>query len=123
MSPPRVGCSNPHVAGNVCQGLARQVGYRVTPEVGKDLDARIMTVLRMLEALLTATPPGRLLVPQADAAFDPERHEAIHGRPHTGELKVTATLFPGYVVLGEPVQVVEKALVYTERPQAAPAPK
>jgi len=104
-----------HVAGNVSQGLARQVNYKTTPEVGKDVDAVISAVLRLLNDLLTTTPPGRLLLPHDGDPFDPERHEALAGRPTTGEPRVKATLFPGYVILSEPPVVVEKALVYTER--------
>jgi hypothetical protein len=104
-----------HVAGNVSQGLARQVNYKVTPEVGKHIDTIISVVLRLLNDLLTTTPPGRLLLPRDGGPFDPERHEALAGRPTTGDLRVKATLFPGYVILSEPPVVVEKALVYTER--------
>jgi hypothetical protein len=43
-----------HVAGNVCQSLARRVNYQVTPEVGKHLDGTITTVLKLLDELLTA---------------------------------------------------------------------
>jgi hypothetical protein len=106
-----------HVAGNVCQGLARLVNYQVTPEVGEHLDRVIVTVLHFLNDLLTATPPGRLLISYDDSPFDPERHQPIHGRPSTGDLKVSATLFPGYVILSDPPQVVEKAQVYTDRVQ------
>jgi len=107
-----------HVAGNVAQGLARQVNYQVTTEVGQHLDAVIGSVLRLLSDLMTATPPGRLLLPRDGCGFDPERHEPLAGRPSSGELRVKATLFPGYVILAEPaVVVVEKAVVYTERPE------
>ena len=104
-----------HVAGNVVQGLARQVNYQVRPEVGQHLDGVIGSALRLLEDLLTTTPPGRLVLPRDGSPFDPERHEPLAGRPSTGELRVKATLFPGYVILGSPAVVVEKAVVYTER--------
>jgi hypothetical protein len=107
-----------HVAGNVCNGLARKAKYQVTPDVGQHVERLLVSVLGFLTDLLTATPPGRLLLPRDGSAFDPERHEAIYGRPSTGELKVTATLFPGYVVLGNPVRVLEKAQVYTDKVQS-----
>jgi hypothetical protein len=109
-----------HVAGNVSRGLARQVNYKTTPETGQHLDAVIGAVLRLLNDLLTATPPGRLLLPLDGGPFDPQRHEPLAGRPTTGELKVKATLFPGYVILAEPPVVVEKALVYTDRAEQEP---
>jgi hypothetical protein len=104
-----------HVAGNVVQGLARQVNYKVTPEIGKHLDVVISAVLHLLSNLLTTTPPGRLLLPLDGEPFDPARHEALAGRPKSGELRIRATLFPGYAILSTPPTVVEKALVYTER--------
>jgi hypothetical protein len=104
-----------HVAGNVRHGLARRLNYKLTPEVGKDLDAVIASALRLLEDMLTASPPGRLLLPREGSPFDPQRHEALSGRPSTGDLKVKVTLFPGYVILGEPPVVAEKAVTYTER--------
>jgi hypothetical protein len=116
-----------HIAGKICSGVARRVGYQVTPELGRHLDAVLGTVLHFLADLLTATPPGRLLVPRDDSPFDVDRHEPIAGRPATGDLKVTATLFPGYLVLEEAPRLVARAQVYTERmqpatPIAPPAP-
>lgn len=108
-----------HMAGNVCQGLARKAKYQVTPDVGQHIDRLLVSVLQFLTDLLTATPPGRLLLPRDGSVFDPERHEAISGRPSTGEVKVTATLFPGYVVLANPPRILEKAQVYTDRAQSA----
>jgi hypothetical protein len=104
-----------HIAGNVCSGLARRVGYQVTPEVGERLDELLAAVLAFLTDLLTATPPGRLLVPRDGNPFDPEQHEAINGRPGATELKVTATLFPGYLVLDATPRILEKARVGVER--------
>jgi hypothetical protein len=111
-----------HVAGKVCQGLARKAGYQVTPEVGKQLDVVIDRSLWLLQDLLLAAPEGRLIVPRDGSAFDPARHEAAPGRPHEGALRIRATLFPGYAVVGPDARVVEKALVYTERPKTAAAP-
>jgi hypothetical protein len=104
-----------HIAGNVCQGLARKVGYQMTPDAGMQHEALIRQSLTFLADLLTADPPGRLLIPLADSPFDPQRHEPIAGRPASGELKVTAMLFPGYLIRGNPERVEEKARVYTER--------
>ena len=103
-----------YLAGKVCSGLARQVGYQVTPAVGQQLDDLLGRVLAFLLELLTATPPGRLLLCPDNSPFDPERHEAMAGRPSDGDLRVTATLFPGYVVLSNPPLIREKALVYTD---------
>lgn len=108
-----------HVAGKVCQGLARKVGYQVTPEIGKQLDGMIDAALQFLQDLLLATPEGRLLLPRDGATFDPALHEALAGRPSEGPLRVRATVFPGYVLLGPEPEVIEKALVYTERPRRA----
>lgn len=110
-----------HVAGKVCQGLARKAGYQVTPEVGKQLDGVIDRSLWFLQDLLLAAPEGRLIVPRDGSAFDPARHAAAPGRPQEGALRIRATLFPGYAVVGPDARVVEKAQVYTARP-AAPAP-
>jgi hypothetical protein len=104
-----------HIAGKVCQGLARKVGYQMTPEGGQLLEQLLTPALAFLADLMTASPPGRLLIPLPGASFDPKRHEPIPGRPAEGQLKVTATLFPGYFVRGDPERVEEKAQVYTEQ--------
>jgi hypothetical protein len=103
-----------HISGNVVHGLGKQVQYQVTPEVGEHIQNLVKTVTRFLTDLLTANPPGRLLVARPETPFDPERHEPIPGRPSTGDLEVRATLFPGYIVLDSPPRIVEKAQVYTE---------
>ncbi len=107
-----------HIAGKVCSRLARQMGYPVTPLLGKQLHGLIGLALPFLEGLLTAAPPGRLIVPRPGSRFDPARHEPIGGQRSTGELKVTETLFPGYVILSDPPRVVERAQVYVERKQS-----
>lgn len=104
-----------HVAGQVVQGLARRAGYEAAPEIARQLDAMIGRAVRFLGDVMMASPEGRLIIPADGAAFDPELHEAIAGRPSEGPLRVRTTLFPGYALLGEPGWVVEKALVYTER--------
>jgi hypothetical protein len=103
-----------HIAGNVVKGLASKADYKVTPEVGKLCEQLISQSLTFLDHLLTATPPGRLLIPLPGSAYSPDRHEPIPGRPTTGELKITATMFPGYLICSEPEKVEEKARVYTE---------
>lgn len=108
-----------HVAGNVVHVLARKANYKVTTEIGRHLDAVIGTVVGLLSDLMTAAPPGRLLLPRDGSAFDPARHEPLAGRPSSGELRVKATLFPGYVILARPSVVVEKAVVYTEKAEKA----
>src|SRR5262249_12397438 len=116
-----------HVVKAVCPVLGQKVRYEATMPVRQHLEGLTETVVKFLGELLTATPPGRLLVPRAGSAFDPERHEAIYGRPASGEdVILEEVLFPGYVVLaGGGVRVVEKALVYTARRKPAtpiPAP-
>lgn len=103
-----------YLAGKVCQGLARKVGYQVTPELGSHLGGVIRKALHFLANLMLAEPAGRLLMPPDNSAFDPEKHEPMYGRPSHGELRVRATVFPGYVVMEAPERVVEKAVVYTE---------
>jgi hypothetical protein len=103
-----------HLAGNVINGLAKKADYKVTPELGKQSEQLIAHSLTFLDHLLTATPPGRLLIPLPGSAFDPNRHEPIPGRPTSGQLKITATMFPGYLVCADPERVEEKARVYTE---------
>jgi hypothetical protein len=103
-----------HLAGNVINGLAKKADYKVTPELGKQCEQLIAHSLPFLDHLLTATPPGRLLIPLPGSAFDPNRHEPIPGRPSSGQLKITATMFPGYLVCAETERVEEKARVYTE---------
>ncbi len=103
-----------HLAGNVVIGLAKKADYKVSPELAKQCEQLIAHTLRFLDDLLTATPPGRLLIPLPGSAFTPDRHEAIPGRPSTGQLKITAMMFPGYLVCAEPERVEEKARVYTE---------
>jgi hypothetical protein len=105
-----------YIAGNVDQGLARKLGYRMTADVGLDRDVVIDQSIAFLTDLLTATPPGRLLVPLPHEPFDPLRHEASPGRPAEGNAVVLATLFPGYLIRDEPTRIVEKALVFTDRP-------
>jgi hypothetical protein len=105
-----------YVAGHVNQGLARKVGFRMTADVGLDRDVLIDRSIALLAELLTATPPGRLLVPFPQDSFDPARHEASLGRPADGDAVVLATLFPGYLIHDDPPRVVEKALVFTDRP-------
>jgi hypothetical protein len=107
-----------HIAGNLCHGLAKKVGYQMTADVGQQRDAVIDRSIGWLADLLTATPPGRLLVPPPDSPFDPRLHEPMANQPETGALKVAAILFPGYVVGGEPQTVAEKALVYTVQVEA-----
>jgi hypothetical protein len=101
-----------HVAGNVARGLARKVGFRVTPEFGADIDALIDRSLGLLLDLMTARPACRLLLPDDQAVFDSLQHEPSPGRPPIG--RVRATLFPGYLVLETPPRIVEKAVVFTE---------
>ena len=104
-----------HIAGSVSKGLVRKVGFQMTAEVGRQRDALIAGAIEFLDDLLTAAPPGRLLLPRLGSPFDPERHEPIPGCPEAGERKITATLFPGCVVFEEGEQRVrEKALVYIE---------
>jgi hypothetical protein len=103
-----------HLAGNVVNGLAKKADYKVTPDVAKLCGQLIALSVSFLDDLLTATPPARLLIPLPGSAFAPDRHEATPGRPSTGTLKVTATLFPGYLICGNPETVAEKARVYTE---------
>ena len=103
-----------HIAGRVGQRLARQAGYQMTADVGQQRDVLIGKVVAFLDALLTATPPGRLLLPLPNSIFDPVRHAPIAACPDTGELRMTAMLFPGYVVFGDTERVEEKAQVYTE---------
>ncbi len=103
-----------HLAGNVVNGLAKKADYKVSPELARQSEQLIAHSLTFLEDLLTATPPGRLLMPLPGSAFMPDRHEAIPGRPSTGQLKITAMMFPGYLVCADPERVEEKARVYTE---------
>jgi hypothetical protein len=104
-----------HVAGSVCHGLARKSGFRVTPAEGTQLEAVIGRVLRFVGDLLTADPPGLLVLPAVGTHFDAARHEASPGRPAAGVVK--AVLFPGYAVRDPAERVVEKALVFTGRPE------
>jgi hypothetical protein len=103
-----------HLAGKLCTLLARRVGYQVTPEMGQRLEGLLGGGLRFLADLLAATPPGRLLVPQEDSPFDPDRHEAVNGQPR-GDQKVKGILFPGYLVHDTPPRVLAKAEVFIER--------
>jgi hypothetical protein len=104
-----------HIAGSLCHMLAKKAGYQMTPDAGKRRDALIDRSLAWLADLLTATPPGRLIAPLSGSPFDPARHEPTAGRPSEGELKVTAMLFPGYLVCGEVPAVAEKAMVFTAK--------
>jgi hypothetical protein len=104
-----------HIGKRVDQGLARTVGYRMPPEIGQQRDDLIARAITFLGDLLTTTPPARLLTPAPDSPFDAELHEPLAGRPSNGDVTVARMLFPGYVVLGEPEEVLEKASVYTER--------
>jgi hypothetical protein len=103
-----------HISGNVVKGLASKADYKVTPDMGKLCDQLIGNSLTFLAHLLTATPPGRLLIPLPGSAYSPDHHEPIPGRPTTGTLKITATMFPGYLICANPDRVEEKARVYTE---------
>jgi hypothetical protein len=100
--------------GDVSQVLARRVQYHLTAEVGQQLQAVIRQTVAFLGDLLTASPPGRLLIPTPDSPFDPERHELISAEPPTEELKVTAMLFPGYVVRDTQERILARAQVTTE---------
>jgi hypothetical protein len=104
-----------HMAGVVNQGLAKQTGYLVTPEVGGRIDALLGKTLRFLVDLLTSDPPARLLAPTMGSDYDPARHEPSPGRPDSGTLQVRATVFPGLMVYADPPRVVAKAQVFTKR--------
>jgi hypothetical protein len=106
-----------HLANKVRSGLARKVGYQMTPEVAHQLDAMLVVVLTFLMDLLTTTPAGRLLVPRDRCAFDPHQHEPVEGQGGESGERVKATLFPGYVVIGTPPRILAKALVITDRRQ------
>lgn len=108
-----------HLAGKVHRKLARQTGYQVSPEVGTEINSVLVRSLRFLLDLLTSHPPGRLIFPTLGSDFDPQRHEAIPGRPTTGTLLVRATIFPGYVILSDSERIVAKALVYTKRVESS----
>lgn len=105
-----------HLVGLVNHGLAKQTGHHVTPALGKAIDAVVGRALSFLVDLHTSDPPARLIAPNLGSDFDPDRHEAIAGRPSTGLLHVRATIFPGYMAF-EPdgVRIVAKAKVFTKR--------
>lgn len=104
-----------HIAGNVLQELSKHANYAVTLEVGQQLDALLVRTLSFLVDLLTASPPGRLVVPENGTPFDPETEEALNPKASGEGRVVRATLFPGYAVL-EPARTVrEKALVITQK--------
>jgi hypothetical protein len=105
------------VLQKVCQSLEQKSGTKAPPEMAEHLRGVIDRSLGFVADLLTANPPGWLLLPNVGCAFDPNLHEAPYGRPASGDLEVTALLFPGYVVRRNPEQVVEKATVYTDRVQ------
>lgn len=88
--------------------------YRLPPEGDQHLDRLLDTVLCFLTDLLTATPPGRLLLPRDGSLFDPAQHEPIDYTPNTEKLTVKKIIFPGYMVLDCPPRILAKAQVYTD---------
>lgn len=104
-----------HLVVTFGKKLAERTNYLVTPELGQEIDALMGKTLRFLVDLLTSDPVARLIVPSLGSDFDPEKHEAISGRPTEGSLHVRATMFPGLIVFAETPRVVAKARVYTKR--------
>lgn len=104
-----------HIAGKINRTLARQMGYQVTPEVGRQLDALLVKSLHFLHDLLAGSSPARLILPLSGAPFDPQRHDPAPGRPASGTLVVRATLSPGFVLLEQPPRLLARAQVYTTR--------
>ncbi len=110
-----------HLAGNVHRVLRQQSNYQVTQEVAHEIDQTLVRTLRYLLHLLTMNPPRRLVLPMMGAAFDPTVHEAVPGRPQSGDVLVRATIFPGCITLDQPPRILSKAVVYTRELKQQPA--
>ncbi|MCI0457671.1 MAG: hypothetical protein L0Z62_11935 [Gemmataceae bacterium] len=80
-----------------------------------DLQDAIQKGTEFLRAMLTAAPPGCLLVPEEGAPFTPAEHELVPDSPGGEGGQVRLTVFPGYLVPSSD-RVLEKALVYTLPP-------
>ena len=100
-----------HLAGKVNSALARATGLKMTPAIGKHLDALIGDSLDILAGLMTATPQARLVVPAVGSALDAEGH-LVRKPAKGGEATVVhAVLFPGLRLLETPTRLVVPPLV------------
>jgi hypothetical protein len=100
-----------HLAGKVNSALARATGLKVTPAIGKHLDALIGDSLDTLAGLMTATPQARLVVPAVGSALDAQGH-LVRKPAKGGEATVVhAVLFPGLQLLETPTRLVVPPLV------------
>ena len=100
-----------HLAGKVNSALARATELKMTPAVGKHLDALIGDSLDILAGLMTATPQARLVVPAVGSALDAEG-QLVRQPTKGGETAVVhAVLFPGLRLLESPTRLVVPPLV------------
>lgn len=104
-----------YVAGKVNSALARTTGLKMTPPVGKHLDALIGASLDTLAGLMTATPQARLVVPAVGAALDAQGHVARNPEEGGESAVVRAVLFPGLMLLESPSRIVVQPLVLVAR--------
>lgn len=100
-----------HLAGKVNSALARATGLKMTPAIGKHLDALIGDSLDILAGLMTATPQARLVVPAIGSALEAEG-QLVRKPVKGGETAVVhAVLFPGLRLLETPTRLVVPPLV------------
>ena len=100
-----------HVAGKVNSALARNTGLKMTPPIGKHLDALIGDSLDILAGLMTATTQARLVVPAVGSALDAKGHLVRNPRDSGESAVVRAVLFPGLMLLESPSRLVVPPLV------------
>ncbi len=102
-----------------CRRAVLALMERITQKGGRVLDPGVDSLLwRVTEQalkvtwdVLTATPPGWLILPVRGERYDPGLHQVIPG--DEGNPRITAVIFPGYVQRRSSGGVVEKAQVYT----------
>jgi hypothetical protein len=95
-----------HVAGKVNSALARTTGLKMTPPIGKHLDALIGNSLDTLAGLMTATPQARLVVPAVGSALDAKGYLVRNPEKGGESAVVRAVLFPGLMLLESPTRIV-----------------